>query len=88
MESLDTDSLFTNISYKETIEICTKSLFKNNDIVHGLRKDEYKYLLSLATKESYFIFNNILYKKIDGVPMSSPLGPSLANAFVTHHEQN
>ena len=53
-----------------------------------MRKVEYKYLLSLATKESYFIFNNILYKQIDGVPMSSPLGLSLANAFVTHHEQN
>ena len=45
-------------------------------------------LKSLATKESYFIFNNILYKQIDGVAMWSPLGPSLANAFLTHHEQD
>ena len=46
-----------------------------------------KELLYLATKESYFIFNNILYKQIDGVAMGSPLGPSLANAFLGHHEQ-
>ena len=31
---------------------------------------------------------NILYKQIDGVAMGSPLGPSLANAFLAHHEQN
>ena len=36
----------------------------------------------------YFIFNNILYKKIDGVAMGSPLGPSLANAFLVHYEPN
>ena len=33
-------------------------------------------------------FNNISYKQIDGVAMGSPLGPSLANAFLAHHEQN
>ena len=31
MGSLD----IANIPYKETIEICTNNLFKNNDIVHG-----------------------------------------------------
>ena len=35
---------------------------------------------------SYFIFNNILYKQIDVVAMGSPLGPSLANVFLAHHE--
>ena len=38
MESLDIDSLFTNIPLEETIEICTNNLFKNIDIVHGLKK--------------------------------------------------
>ena len=62
MGSLDTDSLFTNIPLEETIEICTNNLFKNSDIVHGLKKSEFKDLLSLTTKESYFKFNNMLYK--------------------------
>ena len=51
------------------------------------KKSEFKYLLSLATKEIYFIFNNILYKQIDGVAIGSPLGSSLANAFLANHEQ-
>ena len=88
MGTLDIDSLFTNIPLEETIEICANNLFKNSDIVHGLEKSEFKDLLSLATKESYFIFNNILYKETDGVVMGSPLGPSVTNAFLAHHEQN
>ena len=66
MGSLDIDSLFTDIHLGETIEIRTTDLFKNKDIVYGLRKSEFKDL-PLATKESYFIFNKILHKQIDGV---------------------
>ena len=53
-----------------------------------LNKSKFKDLLSLATKESYFIFHNTLCKQIDGVAMVSPLGPSLTNAFLAYHEQN
>ena len=38
MGNLDIDSLLTSILLKETIEICTSNLFKNNDIVHGVKK--------------------------------------------------
>ena len=51
MGSLDIDSLFNNIPLEVTIEICTNNLFKNNDIVHGLKNSEFKDVLSLATKE-------------------------------------
>ena len=34
------------------------------------------------------MFNSLLYKQIDGVAMSSPLGPSLANAFLSYHEKD
>ena len=70
----------TNNPLEETIEIYTNNLFKNSDIVYGFEKSEFKDLLSLGTKESYFILNNILDKQIDGVAMRSP--------FLAHHEQN
>ena len=57
MESLDVDPLFTIIPLEETIDICTNTLFENTEKVEGLSKIEFKELLSLATKESYFIFN-------------------------------
>ena len=88
MRNLDIDSRFTNIPLDEILEISPKVLFKSSNIVHGLKKSEFIDLLSLATKESHFIFNNILYKQIDRVVMGPPLGPSLANAFLAHHEQN
>ena len=85
MGSLDVDFLFTNIPLEETIEICTNELFKESDTVEGLSKTE---CLSLATKDSHFIFDGTLYKQIDGVAMGSPLGPTLANAFLVYHEKN
>ena len=87
MGSLDVDSLFTNIALEETINICTESIYYQNGSIEGLNKPEFKELLSLATKESYFIFNEILYKQIDCVAMGSPLGPTLANAFLCFHEK-
>ena len=71
--SLDVDSLFTNIPLKETINICTKLLYKNVDVIEGINKSEFENLLSLATQESYFMFNDIFYKQKDGVAMGSPL---------------
>ena len=88
MGSLDVDSLSTNIPLNETIDICINQLFENTDTVEGFKKSELKQLLCLATKDSYFIFNGLLYKQIDGVAMGSPLGPSLANAFLSHYEKN
>ena len=88
MGSLDVDSVFTNIPLEETIDICTNTLFKNIEKVEGLSKIEFKELLSLTTKESYFIFNGQLYKQVYGVAMGSPLGPTLANTFLVHFEKN
>ena len=88
MASLDVDFLFTNIPLEETIEIFTNELFKESETVEGLSKTEFQELLSLATKDSHFIFDRTLYKQIDGVAMGFPLGPTLANAFLVYHEKN
>ena len=46
-----------------------------------------KKLLELAILDMHFLFNDILYKQVDGVAMGSPLGPTLANAFMCHWEE-
>ena len=51
MGSLDVDLLFTNIPLEETINICTESVYNQNDSVEYLNKSEFKELLPLATKE-------------------------------------
>ena len=86
MISLHVDSLFANIPLEETINICTNLLYNNEDVIEGIKKSEFKNLLSLATQESYFIFNDVLYKQNDSVAMGSPLGPPMANVFLSFYE--
>ena len=86
MGSLDVDSLFTNMPLEETINICTNLLYNNVDVIEDINKSEFENLLSLATGESYFMWNNILYKQKDGVAMGSPLGPTMANFLLSFYE--
>ena len=88
MGCLDVDSLFTNVALDETIGICTNTIYSQQDVIEGTNEEEFHNLLSLATKESYFVFNEVLYKQNDGVAMGSPLGPTLTNAFLCFHEKN
>ena len=89
MASLDVDALFTNIPLDETIDIWIKKLFKTlNTLLKGISKNDFRGLLNLAPKESFFSFNNKFYIHVDGVAMGSPLGPILANIFLLHHEEN
>ena len=81
MASLDVDSLFSNIPLDETIDICIDSLYKDDENTPKIPKDIFRNLLTLATIESFFKFNNKFYKQIDGVAMGSPLGPAIANIF-------
>ena len=87
MASLDVDSLFTNIPLKETINICVENLFKKQTHIGNLSKESFKELLTLATFESFFVFDGKYHKECDGVAMGSPLGPTLANAFLCHYEK-
>ena len=57
MNSLDVDSLFTIFPLEGTITIYTESIYNQNHIVESLSKSECKKILSLATKESYFMLN-------------------------------
>ena len=87
MESLDITSLFTNIPLDGTINNCSNELFDKKQYVSNLDQASFEKLLVLATKESFFIFDKTFYKKLDGVAMGSPLGPTLANRFLCYHEK-
>ena len=86
MASLDVDSLFTNIPLDETIDICVDNLYNDNENPPNIPKHDFRNLLNIATKESFFMFNNKYYKQVDGVTMGSPLGPALANIFMCSFE--
>ena len=46
-----------------TIEIFADELFHESETIKGLSKSEFKELLSLATRDSHFIFDGTLYKQ-------------------------
>ena len=87
MASLDVESLFTNIPLEETIKNCVNDLFSNNFYSGKLSRKGLYELLKLSTTESSFIFDNKVSKQIDWVAMDSPLGLTLANAFLCHFEK-
>ena len=79
---------FLLTSHLKRLLISALIRFENTEKVEGLSKIEFKQLLSLATKESYSIFNGKLYKQVGGVAMGSPLGPTLVNVFLVHFEKS
>ena len=91
--SYDVSSLCTNVPLDETIQLLANRAFTNNwfnttyDL--NLTKTDLVDLLSVATKGQLFQFNGALYEQTaDGVAMGSPLGPLLANVFMSHIEEN
>ena len=88
MVSFDVTSLFTNIPLHETINILLDKLFDNDTaLFHGFNKDSFKKLLEIAVQDTHFLFNDKVFKQIDGVSMGSPLGPIMANAFMCSFEE-
>ena len=81
MVSFDVVSLFTNISPEETIDIvCTYSSMTD------IPRSQLRELLLLCTKNVQFVFNGSFYRQVDGVAMGCPLGPVLADIFLSHIE--
>ena len=81
MAILDVKSLFTNIPLNEVIDICIDDLFYDTNTIQNLDRNDMKELSTLAAYESFFIFDQVMYRQIDVVAMGSPWGPILANAF-------
>ena len=88
MVSFDVTSLFTNIPLQDTIEIILEKIFYDDDVLfHGYNKEYFRKILEIAVQDTYFIFNNKIYKQVDAVSMCSPLGPIMANAFMCSLEE-
>ena len=71
MSSLDDDSLFTNIPLDETFDICTNTIYIQQNGIESINE----------------AFSEVLYKQKDGATMGSPLGPNLANSFLCFYER-
>ena len=79
--SYDICSLFTSIPLNETIDLAVKLIFDNNPNIKITKKD-LKKLFEFATSGTHILFDGNYYYQINGIAMSSPLGPVLANLLM------
>ena len=56
-------------------------------IVRSFSRKCFQDLLNLAVSNSFFLFNGQLFKQVEGLGMGLPLSPTLANIFMSFHEQ-
>ena len=86
--SFHVESLFTNIPLNKVIDIiCIDDLFCDTSMIHNLDCNDMRELLTLTAYESFFIFDQVMYRQINSVAKGSPLGKILANAFLCHFEK-
>ena len=86
--SFDVSSLFTNVPLNESIELISDKVYSSSSpCIPPFPKKIFTKLLKFATS-GMFMYKNSLFKQIDGVAMGSPLGPSIANFFLGHLEEN
>ena len=85
--SLDVCSLFTNVPLVETIDRLCKFVTESN-ICLPISVNILKDLLLRCTLNVQFLFEGKLYRQIDGVAMGSPLGPLLADIFLSILEKD
>ncbi|CAH8493014.1 unnamed protein product [Dicrocoelium dendriticum] len=85
MFSLDVTSLFTNVPLEETIDYLCEFIQLHNFNI-GIPNDCLRQLILACTKNIQFQFNETFYRQIDGVAMGSPLGPLLADVFMSKLE--
>ena len=79
-------SLFRSISLQETIQIAIELIFQNNPQLK-VTKRELKQFFNFVTSGTHFILNGSFYDQVDGISMESPLGPVLANLFMSFHKK-
>ncbi|CAF1534998.1 unnamed protein product, partial [Didymodactylos carnosus] len=86
--NFDVDNLYTNVPVHEAIEITLDMLFKRpTPPPRPFTRPQLKRLLEIAVCDIPFRFLDKIYIQIDGVAMGSPLGPILADLFMSNIEQ-
>ena len=88
MISFDVDNLYTNVPVHEAIGVTLNMLFKRpNPPSMPFTRSQLKQLLQYAVCNVPFRFLDRTYIQVDGVAMGSPLGPILADLFMSNLEQ-
>ena len=87
--SLDVEGLFTNVPVNEAIAYTTELMYSpNHDFAPPIDQDTFAKLLKLVCVDVVFSTHQGYFKQVDGVAMGSPLGPLLANVFMSKFDKD
>ena len=87
---MDVESLFTNVPVQETSEIVLQYVYHHPSLPPpDIPRATIKELLTICTTRTPFRnINGELYVQCEGVSMGSPLGPTFADYYMCHLENN
>lgn len=80
--SIDLDSLFTNVSLHETVDY-SYDFISSSNISLRILVDYVREFIILRTPPIRFDFKGTIYRLIDEMWMGNPLGPLLADTFLS-----
>ena len=75
MCSLDVESPYASIPVSEAIDITLNLQYANTDLYHKFTQLQFRKLLELALKDTYFKFNGSIYKQLNSLAMGGGLRP-------------
>ena len=81
--SFDVQSLFTNAPQQKSINVILKRIYDDKLIHNYIKKNAMRKLVKDTCIKTAFSFDNIIYERIDGVSMGSPLAPVLTYIIMT-----
>ena len=84
--SFDDVPLFTNVPLQKIIIIILKKVYVEKVSNTTIKKNVMRKLVKDTFKKAAFVFDNEIYKQIDGASRGSPLAVSLANIIMTESE--
>ena len=88
INSFGVKNLFTNVPLDNSIDFILKKVYDEKKIQTIIPKRVLKELPYLSIKQLHFTLNNNIYIQCGGVSMCCPLGPLLANIFMTTLEED
>ena len=68
---------------QKTINIILKKVYVEKVINTSIKKNTIRKLIKETCKKTAFVFDNEIYKQINGVSMGALLAPVLANIIMT-----
>ena len=81
--SLDVSDMFNNIDTDKAIELIVERIGQSEKFVQSnLSVEDLRELLNLCLKNSFFTFNNKVYRQRRGLPMGNILSPLISDVFM------